>query len=195
MFERFTVAARDVVKGAQYERAALGHRHIGTEHLLLAMLNEGSGAAYTVLRRSGLRHDRLREEVRRLASPMPLGEADAEALRTIGIDLDEVRARVEETFGEGALRPPQPERRGLFRRRRDPDPSQPGSGRFSPRAKKVLELALREALHLNHRTLGPEHILLGLLREGEGLGAKLLHDAGLSLDDVRAQVLAELRAA
>ncbi len=191
MFERFTTGARETVISAQHERAALGHPFVGTEHLLLGLLNEGGGIAYTVLSRAGLRRDHVREEVRRLVNPPPLGEADAEALRTIGIDLDEVRARVEETFGEGALQPPPPERRGLFRRR-DPDEE---SGRFSRRAKKVLELSLREAIVLHHRSIGPEHILLGMLREGEGLAAKIMHDAGIVPDELRAQVLEELRTA
>jgi ATP-dependent Clp protease ATP-binding subunit ClpA len=179
MFERFSKGAREVVQCARDEREALGHRFIGTEHLLLGLLDERGGGAYTVLHRAGLSRDQVRAEVRRLSSPAPLGEADAEALRTIGIDLDEVRARVEETFGEGALEPPSDQHRG-------PD------GRFSRRAKKVLELSLREAIVLHHRAIGPEHILLGLLREGEGLALKVMHEAGLPLDKLRAQVLAEL---
>jgi ATP-dependent Clp protease ATP-binding subunit ClpA len=181
MFERFTTGAREAVQRARAERQALGHRFIGTEHLLLGLLDEGAGGAYAVLHRNGLHRDGVRAEVRRLSSSAPLGEADAEALRTIGIDLDEVRARVEEEFGEGALQAPSPQRQG--------------GGDFSRRAKKVLELSLREAIHLKHRSIGPEHLLLGMLREGEGLALKIMHDAGLRLDDLRAQVLAELRAA
>jgi ATP-dependent Clp protease ATP-binding subunit ClpA len=180
MFERFTTEAREVVRRAQDEREALGHRFVGTEHLLIGLLDEGAGGAYAVLHRAGLSRDQVRAEVRRLTSSAPLGEADAEALRTIGIDLDEVRARVEETFGEGALAPP-PSSSSEVRR-----------GAFSRRAKKVIELSLREAIHLHHRAIGPEHLLLGLLREGEGLALKIMHDAGLPLDQLRAQVLAEL---
>jgi ATP-dependent Clp protease ATP-binding subunit ClpA len=190
MFERFSVAAREVVVRSRDEREALGHRFIGTEHLLLGLLDERAGIAYTVLCRAGLTRERARDEVRRLVGPAALGSDDAEALRASGIDLYEVRARVEATFGEGALQPPPPERRRLLRRRR----SMP-NGRFSQRAKKVLDLALREAIHLHHDYLGPEHILLGLLREGGGLAAIILSDASLSLSDVRAQVLSELRAA
>ncbi|MEH1128668.1 Clp protease N-terminal domain-containing protein [Micromonospora sp. CPCC 206061] len=123
----------------------------------------------------------------------PLGQADADALRSIGIDLDAIRSKIEETFGEGALDQPhvcEEPRRGLFRRQpRQAHGGSPGHIPFTPRAKKVLELALREALHLKHSYIGTEHILLGLIREGEGLAARVLTDAGLSLDDLRTHVL------
>jgi ATP-dependent Clp protease ATP-binding subunit ClpA len=192
MFERFTVAAREVVTSAQYEREAMQHRFVGTEHLLLGLLNEGAGAAYTVLTRAGLTRALVREDVKRFIGDTPLGEADAAALRVIGIDLDEVRAKVEQQFGPGSLRPPAPPRQGLFFGRRG---SLAVGGRFSARAKKVLELALREAIQLHHRSLGPEHILLGLLREGEGLGAQILHERGIVSSDVRRELLDELKAA
>src|SRR5438270_192963 len=120
-----------------------------------------------------------------------LGDADAEALRAIGIDLPAVLAKLEEAFGPGALDPPCPEpRRGLLRRRR---PSAPSAGTripFVPRAKKVLELALRESLALGHNYIGSEHLLLGLIREGEGMAARILTEAGVSLDDLRARTIA-----
>lgn len=188
MFERFTTAAREVVVGAQHEREGLGQRYVGTEHLLLALLNEGAGTAYEVLTEAGVARARVREDVRRHVSGGPLGEADAAALRAIGIDLDEVRARVEETFGAGALQPPQEPHRGFLRRAAT-------DGRFSPRARKVLELALREAIRLHHRSIGPEHILLGLLREGDGLAARILADRGVVLEDVREKVLSRVSAA
>ena len=122
----------------------------------------------------------------------PLGPADAEALRAIGIDLDAVIASVENTFGEGALRAPDDDprrRRGLFRRGTgEPTGSYRPPRRFSPRAKKVLELSLREALRRGDDYIGAEHILLGLIREGEGLAAKILTDSGLSLDALRTAV-------
>jgi ATP-dependent Clp protease ATP-binding subunit ClpA len=172
-----------VVVGAQHEREELGHPFVGTEHLLLGLLNEGAGGAYAVLRRAGLNRIQVREDVRTYLRQGPLGDADADALKAIGIDLNEVRAKVEETFGPGALRVPTSPRRGFFQK----------PGRFSLRAKKVLELSLREAIRLHHNFIGPEHILLGLIREGEGLAAKILVDRGVRLPDLRDQAEVELR--
>jgi ATP-dependent Clp protease ATP-binding subunit ClpA len=186
MFERFTKAARGVVIRAQVEAHELHHPHIGTEHLLLALLSDESGTAYTVLHGAGIDAPRVRSEITRLvaAPPKLLSPEDAEALRTIGIDPDEVLARIEESFGPGALDPPPPApRRGLLRRRRST------GTRFTPRAKKVLELSLREAIRLDHHHIGTEHLLLGLIREGNGLAARILTDAGVSLADLRRATL------
>jgi ATP-dependent Clp protease ATP-binding subunit ClpA len=197
MFERFTDEARHVVKVSRDEAQGLHHRYIGTEHLLLAMLDKESGLAYTVLTEAGVTHDQVRTAVETLAGEGRLGDADAEALQAIGIDLPAVRAKIEELFGPGALDPPEPEpKRGLLRRRQPPGAPEPGNRiPFAPRSKKVLELSLREALHLKHNYIGSEHILLGLLREGEGLAAKILTDAGRSIEDLRARTLAALEKA
>ncbi len=199
MFERFTDLARVVVRDAAEEARALSHRFIGTEHLLLALLAVDTGVARAVLWDAGLGHDRVVAEVERLVGrgQDPLGEADAEALRAIGIDLEAVRAALEESFGPGALQPPEPPAptswllRGL---RRKPEPPRPPGPRvpFSPRAKKVLELSLREALRLGHGYIGTEHILLGIIREGDGVAAKILVDTGVSLDDLRDRVIAAI---
>jgi ATP-dependent Clp protease ATP-binding subunit ClpA len=106
---------------------------------------------------------------------------DADALRAIGIDMENVRARIEESFGPGAL-----ERARFGGRRRG---LACGHVPFSPRSKKVLELSLREALRLRHDYIGTEHILLALLREGEGLAARILADSGVRPDDLRRAVL------
>ena len=192
MFERFTDQARHVVKLARDEAKGLHHRYIGTEHLLLAMLDKDSGLAYTVLTEAGVTHEQVRAAVEAYVGEGRLGDADAEALLAIGIDLPAVRAKLEEVFGPGALDPPcEPPRRGLLRRRRMP--AGPGGHiPFVARSKKVLELSLREALVLKHNYIGSEHILLGLLREGEGLAAKVLTDAGLSIEDLRARTIAAL---
>jgi ATP-dependent Clp protease ATP-binding subunit ClpA len=175
MFERFTTAARDVVVRARDEAQGLRHPYIGTEHLLLALLGDDTGVAYAVLHDAGLDASRVRADVVRLVGTPSklLTDEDAEALKTVGIDLDRITARIEEIFGPDALEAPAPRRR-----RRD-------GSRFSARAKKVLQLALREAIRLGHRSIGTEHILLGLLREGEGLAARVLVDAGLSISDLR----------
>jgi ATP-dependent Clp protease ATP-binding subunit ClpC len=94
----------------------------------------------------------------------------AKALEAMGISLDAVRAQVEETIGQGQTAPS-------------------GHIPFTPRAKKVLELSLREALQLGHNYIGTEHILLGLIREGEGVAAKVLEKLGADLNRVRQQVI------
>ena len=185
MFERFTDRAREVVRRARDEA---GREPVGTQHLLLAILTDPDALATLVLTEAGAGADDLRARVaRHVERGAVLGEADAAALRQIGIDLAAIEARIEESFGPGALRrPAPPPRRGWWRRTT--------AGPFSPRSKKVLELALREALHLGHRHIGTEHILLGLLREGDGLAAQVLREAGIDLRDLRRRVEIAVRA-
>jgi ATP-dependent Clp protease ATP-binding subunit ClpC len=139
MFQRFTDRARRVVVLAQHEARTLDHDYIGTEHILLGLIDEGQGVATT-------------------------------ALTSMGISLEEMRQAVRDTIGRGA----QP----------------PGSGHipFTPQAKKVLELSLRESMQLGHEYIGTEHILLALTREGGG-AAQLLARAGVDLDQARQQVV------
>jgi ATP-dependent Clp protease ATP-binding subunit ClpC len=99
----------------------------------------------------------------------------AQALQSMGISLETVRAQVEEIIGQGHSAPP---------------PHIP----FTPRAKKVLELSLRESKQLGHKYLGTEHILLGLIREGEGVAAQVLQRLGAELSAVRQEVLQQLAA-
>jgi ATP-dependent Clp protease ATP-binding subunit ClpC len=94
----------------------------------------------------------------------------AKALESLGISLEAVRAQVEEIIGQGGSSPS-------------------GHIPFTPRAKKVLELSLREALQLGHNYIGTEHILLGLIREGEGVAAQVLVKLGADLGRVRQQVI------
>jgi ATP-dependent Clp protease ATP-binding subunit ClpA len=110
------------------------------------------------------------------------GDLDAEALSALGIDLDAVRTTVEATFGTGALDRPAPGPREV-----------PGHLPFTPRAKKVLELSLREALAMKSKEIADGHIALGLLREGEGLAAKVLADRGIDPADLRRDLTAALR--
>jgi ATP-dependent Clp protease ATP-binding subunit ClpC len=139
MFERFTDRARRVVVLAQQEARDLDHNYIGTEHILLALLDEGQGVA-------------------------------ANALTAMGISQDAARQRVEEVIGRG-------------------QGASPGHIPFTPRAKKVLELSLRQALQLGHHYIGTEHILLGVIAEGDGVGAHVLVDLGADLDRTRQQVV------
>jgi ATP-dependent Clp protease ATP-binding subunit ClpA len=191
MFERFTAESKTVVKQAREASRAGGRRHVGTEHLLIALLRPEAGGAARVLANAGLNAQQVSEDIDRIfnESGQHLGETDAAALEAIGIDLNAVRAKLEETFGPGALEPEvEPTRYGLFGRRFS-------GGPFTPRSKKVLELSLREALRLKHNFIGPEHILLGLIREGQGLAAQVLAERGVDFDELRGQAEASLRVA
>jgi ATP-dependent Clp protease ATP-binding subunit ClpA len=191
MFERFTDQARAVVVQSQEESRRLRHRYIGTEHLLLALLDPSAGGTAALLAEAGLTAPAVRDDVRRLATSdrPPLTTEDAEALASIGIDLERVLARLEETLGPDALTPPCPPRRGLFRRR---GTATGGRIPFTGRAKKVLELSLREAVALRSGHIGSEHILLGLLREGEGLAAAILTERRVDMKALRAATLRSL---
>jgi ATP-dependent Clp protease ATP-binding subunit ClpA len=170
MFERFTDEARTVVVAAEWHAGALHHGWIGTEHLLLALLDEHERRAARVLADHGVTGPWARAEVERIVG---LGEPDldADALATLGIDLDAVRERVERTFGPGALAR-RPCRRGR--------PSAVSRRPFTPRAKKALELSLREAAAAGDGFIGAEHLLLGLVREGDGVAARILASRGVT---------------
>ncbi|MEV4611165.1 Clp protease N-terminal domain-containing protein [Kitasatospora sp. NPDC049258] len=189
MLERFTASARQVVVRARAEAAELGHGHIGGEHLLLAVLADPADPAAAVLVEAGLDHETARAAVLRLVG----GGMDGPALATIGVDLDAVREAVEAVFGEGALdaQPEEPaaRRRGWFRS----GEARGGRSPFTAGARKTLELALREAVRLESGRIATGHLLLGLLREGEGLGAKVIADHGLDFTAVRGAVEATLR--
>jgi ATP-dependent Clp protease ATP-binding subunit ClpA len=181
MFERFTKPARQAVIVAQLAARRLHHDHVGTEHILLGLL-EAEGAERELLAGFGVTGEAAE---RRILEVIGHGTSDAEALAAIGIDLEEVRRRVEASFGPDALKQASGRGRG----------GPLGHVPFTPRAKKVLELSLREAVRLRHDHIGPEHILLGLLREGQGLGAQVMVELGADLDAVRAAVLDDLRRA
>ena len=163
MFERFTKSARAVVERAAQDAAELGAERVGPEHLLLGVAATDGG----VLDRLGLGHPVLRAELERTG-----GGLDADALAAIGIDLGEVVRRAEASFGAGALR------------------GRGGRTRFAPKAKKALELSLREAIALGDRGIGAEHVLLGVLRDpGEpvrGMLERHGHSPGSVREAVRA---------
>jgi ATP-dependent Clp protease ATP-binding subunit ClpA len=176
MFERFTDDAREAVTAAQTEAGILRHGWIGTEHVLLGVLATDGGGA-RLLAGFGVDAAGVRDDIVRMVGR---GEDDIDpaALATLGIDLEAVRERVERAFGPGAL-----SRRGRCRRggvsMRLP---------FCARAKKALELTLREAISLGERDLRTEHLVLGLLREGDGVAAQLLAQRGVTLAAARAKV-------
>ena len=140
MFERFTDRARKVMALANQEAQRFNHEYIGTEHILLGLVKEGSGVGATVL-------------------------------KNLEVDIKKLRLEVEKLVKSG------------------PDMVTMGKLPQTPRAKKVIEYAIEEARALNHNYVGTEHILLGLLRESEGIAAQVLMNLGLRLEDVRQEVL------
>jgi excisionase family DNA binding protein len=137
-FERFTDRARTSLVRAQEEAHRLHHTYLGTEHLLLGLVNDGESVA-------------------------------AQALSRLGVDLSQVRSTVEAVIGQ---------REG----------GDQGEISLTPRAKKVMELAVTEAKQLDHAFVGTEHLLLGLLHEGEGVAARVLRDLGIELSAARRAV-------
>lgn len=198
MFERFTKAARSTVIGAQQQAAALGHDTIGTEHTLLALVADTNGTVRDALRGVAGEVDEayvraaIVRHVGDRSGDVSSAERDAEdaaVLKSIGIDLDAVRAAIEENFGAGALRLTQPpKKRGIFERFTSGGAHRP----FSARNKKVLELSLREAIRLKHNYIAPEHIMLGILREGRGLAMLILTERGVDVDTARERLTAAL---
>ena len=176
MFERFTDEARCVVLAAQEEAREQHASHIGAQHLVLGAARTPRGVAGSVLASLGLDAQALRSAM--------AGDDDAAALASLGIDLDEVRRRVEAAFGEGALegRPGTGWRRG---RHGDAIP-------FTPDAKKALELSLREAIHRGDKHIGAEHVLLGTTRVSEPALHAALRRRGRTVDELRASLLAAM---
>jgi len=140
MFERFTDRARKVMALANQEAQRFNHEYIGTEHILLGLVKEGSGVG-------------------------------ANVLKNLDVDIKKLRLEIEKFVKSG------------------PDMVTMGKLPQTPRAKKVIEFAIEEARALNHNYVGTEHILLGLLRETEGIAAQVLMSLGLKLEDVRQEVL------
>ena len=140
MFERFTDRARKVMALANQEAQRFNHEYIGTEHILLGLVKEGSGVG-------------------------------ANVLKNLDVDLRKVRLEVEKLVKSG------------------PDMVTMGRLPQTPRAKKVIEYAIEEARNLNHNYVGTEHLLLGLLREQDGVAAQVLMNLGLKLEEVREEVL------
>jgi len=140
MFDRFTDRAKKVMNLARQEAQRFNHEYLGTEHVLLGLVQEGSGVA-------------------------------ANVLKNMGVDLARIRAEVEKLVKSG------------------PSMVTMGQLPFTPRAKKVLELSMEEAHNLGHNYIGTEHLLLGLIKENEGIAAKVLTNLGVKLEDVREEVL------
>ncbi|MEX0171514.1 Clp protease N-terminal domain-containing protein [Streptomyces sp. LMG1-1-1.1] len=178
MFERFTKAARAVVKGAVEHAERDGGKVVTKEHLLLALLDRDDTRAAVALRKL-CPPDRRSSLVAALADARRragLSRADTKALADLGIDVGAIVARVEETHGAGALAA-------------DHKDSGRWSGRqsFSREAKTVLEKSLRVALSRKDREIGDEHILLALTITG-GVVAEVLADHGVTYTAVDSAV-------
>ena len=183
MFERFTLDARAVVVQAQQQARRLGHGSVGCEHLLLAVaLGETSAGA--ALRSLGVTPPAVEKALLNVVGT-PAGALDRDALAAIGIDVDLVREKVEAVFGVQALAR-EPARRRWGRRRS----CHSGSAHlpFTPRARRCLERALREALALGDRHIGVEHITLALAVMSEGVAPQVLRAVGVPTTAIRAAV-------
>ena len=241
MFERFTTDARTVVSDAQQHARRMGHRYIGCEHLLLAVVGMEQPAA-EVMRDSGVTPPYVEQQIVRLiglgTGTDMFADLDREALAAIGIDLDVVRARIEARFGLDALdraahvsrsqrrrrfrlnpsRALSPRLRRRFRRwrcarrdgrqqKRPQAPRAAATGRygtgavprghlpFTSRAKKALELALREAQAERDTHIGVQHIALALLAIDGGPVPRILAALGTSPKVLRAAILDRYRQA
>jgi ATP-dependent Clp protease ATP-binding subunit ClpC len=140
MYELFTDHARKAMQLANQEAIRFNHEYIGTEHMLLGLIREGSGVA-------------------------------ANVFKNFDMDLSKIRLEMEKVMQSGSdavslVKLPQ-----------------------TPRAKKVIEYSLEEARNLGHNYVGTEHLLLGLLREKNGVAVQVLMNLGLELDSVRSEIL------
>lgn len=184
MFERFTYQARRVVVLAQQDARARAAEWIGPDNLLVCLWDAPGALAAAVLSDVGIEVADVMSERAEVERAVP----DRAALAALGIDLDEVRRRVEQSFGPGALdRATARQLAGRGRRWGRHIP-------FSHEAKRALELALREAVRRGDRHVGAEHVLLGVLGV-EGIGSRLLAARGRTLDDVRTALARRTRGA
>ncbi len=219
MFERFTAGARAIVVQAQEHARRLGHGYIGCEHLLLAAASTGEPAG-AVLRERGVTPEGVEAEIVRRAG---LGQAaglfsalDRDALASIGIDIDAVRAQIEAAFGPDALTRGRSGTRcgpavargplALLRRSRGAGrgrdtavgahPARPtGHIPFTPHAKKSLELSLREAVARHDGYIGAEHLTLALVGMDAGAVPPILSALGTTQAALRAAILDRYRQA
>ena len=154
---------------SQQRARSLGHNYVGTEHILLGLLERPDGTATIALKRAGVSPDEVRD---RLLEKTPRCETrlDPDALATLGIDLNQVRAQVEAAFGPGSLELGPTRCMGI-----------------SPRAKLALALAVDEA---HAGPVNDDHVLIGLLSVEDSLATRVLADLGVSVKDLRTAISA-----
>jgi ATP-dependent Clp protease ATP-binding subunit ClpA len=138
-YARFTDRARKVIQLANQEAQRLYHGHIGTGHILLGLIKEGSGVAANVLKNLDINLGKIRQEVEKIVQPAP-------------------------------------------------DLATPGKLPQTALAQRVIDYAIEEARILDHNYVGTEHLLLGLIREEEGVAAKVLRALGLSIETIRKEI-------
>ncbi|WP_067703113.1 Clp protease N-terminal domain-containing protein [Nocardia jejuensis] len=176
MMERFDKAAKVAVVMTQEEARELRAPAIDVEHVLLGLLGCPDAGLVRVLADHGLTANRVRDALSDNRIGDPLGEEDAAALRSIGIDLEAVRESLEATFGQDALEralPADEPRRGRFRSTKGMNF---GHIPFTRDAKKVLELSLREAITRGDKRIEAGHVLLGVLRAPNQVTRGLIGD-------------------
>ena len=187
MFERFHADARQAVVLAREEAVRMGQGSIGCEHLLLGVMARPDGPAARALSASGV--DAADVRARIAAGTTPTAESlDADALASLGIDLDAVRRAAEASFGRGALDRAEPSRR------RVPDRGL-GGMRLTGEAKKALELALRAAVKLRSGHISAGHLLIGIIDQGGNAALATLTAAGADPGALRADVVTRIAAA
>ncbi len=186
MFERFTDHARAVVVDAQDHARRLGHHHIGSEHLLLAIAGSDADAG-ELFRARGISPGDVEAAMRRLLDAGPIESLDRDALASIGIDVDLVSDRLQAAFGPDAVRPASRRRR---RWRRRPETGEiRGHIPFTAQAKACLAGSLREAERLHDHYLGVEHVALALTSQTSGLTPRIFAALNASGDGLRREIL------
>ncbi|HEV3438615.1 MAG TPA: Clp protease N-terminal domain-containing protein [Gemmata sp.] len=140
MYERFADRALKAMQLANKEAQRFNHEYIGTEHILLGLVQQGAGVAANVLKNLGIELRKIREELDKILQPNSM--------------------KVESS----------------------------GCLPHTPKAKKVIDYSVEEARNLNHNYVGTEHLLLGLLREQEGVAAQILMNLGIKIDGVREEI-------
>ena len=129
MNERFTEKAEKAINYSQESAMQLGHTYVGTEHLLLGLMREGTGIAARVLQNQGVTEDKVLKEIEEL-----IGKGETQGQQPLG---------------------------------------------FTPRTKRVLEISFKEARRMSHNYIGTEHLLLGVMKEGESVAVRILIDLGV----------------
>lgn len=183
MFERFDDDARSAVVRAKSEAVRTGQAEVGTEQLLVG-LAAGPGLAADALAAAGAGVAELRRLIPAGGGPGRLEPLDAEALASIGIDLDTVSRATDAAFGPGSLTRTRTRRR--VRRRKGSSP------RMAEATKAALTLALHAALRLGHDHISAGHVLLGVLDQPASQAVSILKAAGVDVPALRAQVTREL---